>query len=68
MNLQKDMVDQFDKIIVTIIGEKIFILNGHKLSHESKKDHFCVLMQRLFWSFEKFEEHFNLCCRRILGI
>jgi hypothetical protein len=25
MNLQKDMVDQFDKIIVTIIGEKKYL-------------------------------------------
>jgi hypothetical protein len=65
MRLWKDIADQFDEFIVTIIREER--LNCDKLDHEIKEGHFYVFMQWLFWCFEKLEERFNLRYRRILG-
>jgi hypothetical protein len=48
MRLQKDIVDQFHEIIVSIIREEILKLNGHQSDDEGKEDHFCVFMKRLF--------------------
>jgi hypothetical protein len=48
MGLWKDIVDQFDEVVVTVIREETLRLNCHKLGHESKEGHFCVFMQRLF--------------------
>jgi hypothetical protein len=48
MGLQKDITNQFNEIIVIIIGEEILKLHGHQSDHESKEGHFCVFMQRLF--------------------
>jgi hypothetical protein len=48
MGLQKDITNQFNEIIVIIIGEEILKLNGHQSDHESKEGHFCVFMRRLF--------------------
>jgi hypothetical protein len=67
MRLQKDIVDQFYEIIVTIIEEGILGLNGHQPSDESMEDHFCVFIQWLFQRFEKLEERLNLRYRRILS-
>jgi uncharacterized protein YbcI len=60
VRLQKDMTDQFQEIVVAIIGEEIVGFNGHQSSDEGKEGHFCVFMKRLFRSFEKLQEHFNL--------
>jgi hypothetical protein len=46
--LQKDITDQFHEVVVAIIREEIFGLNGHKSGDESKRGHFCVLLQQLF--------------------
>jgi hypothetical protein len=48
MGLQKDITDQFHEVVVAIIREEIFGLNGHKSGDESKRGHFCVLLQQLF--------------------
>jgi hypothetical protein len=48
MGLWKDMTDQFQEVVVAIIGEGIFKLNGHKSGDESKEGHLCVLLQWLF--------------------
>jgi hypothetical protein len=48
MGLWKDIVDQFDEVVVTVIREETLRLNCHKLGHESKEGHFRVFMQRLF--------------------
>jgi hypothetical protein len=60
MGLWKDIADQFYEVVVATIGEEILRLNDHKLGDESKEGHFCVFLQRLFLSFKKFEERFNL--------
>jgi hypothetical protein len=44
MRLQKDIVDQFHEIIVTIVGDEIIRLNDHQSGDESKKGHFYVFM------------------------
>jgi hypothetical protein len=67
MRLQKDIADQFHKIIVAIVGEEILGLNGHQSDDEGKESHFCVFMQWPYQSFEKLEERLNLHCRRILS-
>jgi hypothetical protein len=67
VRLQKDITDQFHKIIVAIIGEEIIGLNGHQLGDEGKEGHFCVFMKRLFRSFENLDESLNLRCRRIIS-
>jgi hypothetical protein len=56
VRLQKDIIDQFHEIIVAIVGEEILELNGHQPGDEGKEGHFCVLMKRLFRSFEELEE------------
>jgi hypothetical protein len=43
--LQKDIANQFDEIVLTIIGEELLRLNCHKSGHESKEGHFYVFMQ-----------------------
>jgi hypothetical protein len=48
VRLQKDITDQFQEIIVAIVGEEILGLNGHRLGDEGKEGHFCVFLKRLF--------------------
>jgi hypothetical protein len=48
VRLWKDIVDQFQKIIVAIIGEEILGLNSHQPGDEDKEGHLCVFMKWLF--------------------
>jgi hypothetical protein len=48
VRLQKDIANQFQEIIIAIVGEEIVGLNGRQLGDEGKEGHFCVFMKRLF--------------------
>jgi hypothetical protein len=48
VRLKKDITDQFYKIVVAIIREKILGLNVHQPGDEGKEGHFCVFMKQLF--------------------
>jgi hypothetical protein len=63
VRLQKDTVDQFQEIIVAIIGEEILGLNGHRSGDEGNEGHLCVHEAALL----NLEERINLRCRRILS-
>jgi hypothetical protein len=45
MRLQKDIADQFQEIIVAIIGEEILGLNGHQPGDEGKEGHIMALLK-----------------------
>jgi hypothetical protein len=47
VRLQKDIADQFHKIVVAIIGEEILEPNGHQPGDEGKEGHFCERRPKL---------------------